>query len=96
METPGEYVKTHVRKQFIAFSSAIPVKDTYKEGKHMMKMLKHTYANNSSRLHPPNMEETHKKRKTKRGKQVKHRYGVATVSRIDKIIGFFCRISSLL
>ena len=24
-----------------------------------------------------------------------HRYGVATVSRIDKIIGFFCRISSL-
>jgi len=25
-----------------------------------------------------------------------HVYGVATVSRIDKIIGFFCRISSLL
>jgi len=24
------------------------------------------------------------------------RYGVATVSRIDKIIGLFCRISSLL
>ena len=25
-----------------------------------------------------------------------YRYGVATVSRIDKIVGFFCRISSLL
>jgi len=25
-----------------------------------------------------------------------HRYGVARVSRIDKIIGLFCRISSLL
>ena len=25
----------------------------------------------------------------------KHRYGVATFSRIDKIIGLFCRISSL-
>ena len=29
-------------------------------------------------------------------KLVENTYGVATVSRIDKIIGFFCRISSLL
>jgi len=39
-------------------------------------------------------------RKTGRHTQVRradsHRYGVATVSRIDKIIGLFCRISSLL
>jgi len=32
------------------------------------------------------------KKETERITQSKHRYGVATVSRIDKIIGLFCRI----
>jgi len=44
----------------------------------------HTHANDMSHAHV-----CHKSLLT-------HSYGVATVSRIDKIIGLFCRISSLL